>query len=112
MWSSRAIRIHSYSMYERQPVGDAPSIQFANVEHRYRVIMERRDTLREAFVHIFNNGPRFREFTVLKNVSFSIFLGETVGIAGRNGSGKSTILKLIAGIFRAGRGTIAVRVQV
>jgi ABC-type polysaccharide/polyol phosphate transport system ATPase subunit len=99
-------------MYERQPIGDTPSILFENVEHRYRVIMERRDTLRETFVHVFNNGPRSREFTVLKDVSFSIFPGETVGIVGRNGSGKSTMLKLIAGIFRAARGTITVRGQV
>jgi ABC-type polysaccharide/polyol phosphate transport system ATPase subunit len=98
-------------MYERQPDVDA-SIRFQNVEHRYRVIMERRDTLRETFVHLFNHDPRFREFTVLKNVSFSIFPGETLGIVGRNGSGKSTILKLIAGIFRAARGMIAVRGQV
>src|SRR4051812_21371196 len=108
MRSSRDIRIHLSSMYERQSAGDAPSILFENVEHRYRVIMERRDTLRETFVHMFNNGARFREFTVLKNVSFSIFPGETVGIVGRNGSGKSTILKLMVGIFRAARGTIGV----
>jgi lipopolysaccharide transport system ATP-binding protein len=99
-------------MYERQQSGETPSIQFENVEHRYRVIMERRDTLRETFVHIFNNGPRSREFRVLKDVSFRIFPGETVGIVGRNGSGKSTVLKLIAGIFRAARGKITVSGQV
>jgi lipopolysaccharide transport system ATP-binding protein len=99
-------------MYERQPTGGTPSIQFENVEHRYRVIMERRDTLRETFVHLFNSGPRSREFTVLEDVSFSIFPGETVGIVGRNGSGKSTILKLIAGIFRPARGRFTVRGKV
>jgi ABC-type polysaccharide/polyol phosphate transport system ATPase subunit len=99
-------------MYDRPPTGNPPSILFENVEHRYRVITERPDTLRETFVHLFHQGPRSREFTVLKNVSFSIFPGETVGIVGRNGSGKSTILKLVAGIFRAARGTITVRGQV
>jgi ABC-type polysaccharide/polyol phosphate transport system ATPase subunit len=86
-----------------------PSILFENVEHRYRVILERRDTLRETFVHLFNKTPRFKEFTVLRDVSFNVFPGETLGIMGRNGSGKSTILKLIAGIFRAARGTVAVQ---
>ncbi|WP_396021694.1 ATP-binding cassette domain-containing protein [Bacillus cereus group sp. BfR-BA-01380] len=35
---------------------------------------------------------------VLKNISFEVYAGEKVGIVGANGSGKSTILKLIAGI--------------
>jgi ABC-type polysaccharide/polyol phosphate transport system ATPase subunit len=35
---------------------------------------------------------------VLKNVTFAAYAGEKVGIVGANGSGKSTILKLIAGV--------------
>ena len=35
---------------------------------------------------------------VLKNITFQVYSGEKVGIVGVNGSGKSTILKLIAGI--------------
>ena len=35
---------------------------------------------------------------VLKNITFQVYAGEKVGIVGANGSGKSTILKLIAGI--------------
>ncbi len=36
---------------------------------------------------------------VLKNISFQIYSGEKVGIVGVNGSGKSTVLKLIAGVL-------------
>ncbi|MFL6301149.1 MAG: ABC transporter ATP-binding protein [Terriglobales bacterium] len=92
--------------------GLEPSIIFESVEHRYRVILERRDTLREAFVHWFKKGSHYKEFTVLRDFSLMVFPGETVGIIGRNGSGKSTVLKLIAGIFLPAEGTIRVRGQV
>jgi ABC-type polysaccharide/polyol phosphate transport system ATPase subunit len=95
------------SMFESNCI--EPSIVFDRVEHRYRVIMERRDTLREAFVRLLRRSSHFKEFTVLKDFSLLVFPGETVGIIGRNGSGKSTLLKLMAGIFRAAKGTISVQ---
>lgn len=43
---------------------------------------------------------------VLNDVSFNVYRGETLGIIGRNGAGKSTMLRLMAGIFRPSSGTI------
>ncbi|QIB67646.1 ABC transporter ATP-binding protein [Kineobactrum salinum] len=43
---------------------------------------------------------------VLDNVSLSLYRGETLGIIGRNGAGKTTILRLMAGIFKPGSGRI------
>ena len=48
------------------------------------------------------------EFWALSNVSLKIDRGEAVGLVGRNGSGKSTFLKLIAGIFRPTAGRLLV----
>lgn len=48
----------------------------------------------------------YHEFSALKNVSFDIKRGETVGIVGRNGSGKSTILQIICGTLSQTVGTI------
>ena len=48
----------------------------------------------------------------LKGVTFDVAAGRTLGIVGRNGSGKSTILKLIAGIGKPTEGTIHVRGKV
>jgi ABC-type polysaccharide/polyol phosphate transport system ATPase subunit len=47
-------------------------------------------------------------FQALSDVSFSVAAGRTYGIIGRNGSGKSTMLKLVAGITRPTTGTVKV----
>ena len=51
-------------------------------------------------------------FEALRGVSFDVPAGKTFGIVGRNGSGKSTMLKLIAGIGRPTTGTVDVRGRV
>lgn len=45
----------------------------------------------------------------LKNVSFTVRPGEVLGIIGRNGAGKSTILKVISGILKPTEGSVSVR---
>jgi ABC-type polysaccharide/polyol phosphate transport system ATPase subunit len=83
-------------------------IYFHNVVQRFRLIQERPDTLREAFSHLFRNRVSYHEFEALKGISFVIRQGETVGLIGRNGSGKSTILKIIAGVYRPTAGQVRV----
>jgi len=62
--------------------------------------------LREFFVrgHL---RPRADEFWALRNISFEINPGDAVGVIGKNGTGKSTLLKLIAGVLIPDEGTIA-----
>ncbi len=83
-------------------------IRFADVTQRFRVIRERSDTLREAFARLFKRKANYLDFQALKHVSFEISEGEVVGIIGHNGSGKSTTLKLIAGVYRPTAGVVEV----
>ena len=48
---------------------------------------------------------RRRRFWVLEDISFDLYPGETLGVIGRNAAGKSTLLRLLAGILRHDRGT-------
>src|SRR4029079_6983719 len=48
-------------------------------------------------------------FPAVQDVSFTLPAGRTLGVIGRNGSGKSTMLKLVAGITKPTSGTVTVR---
>ncbi|NWH05668.1 ABC transporter ATP-binding protein [Desulfobacter latus] len=47
-----------------------------------------------------------KRFEALKDVSFDIFSGESIGVIGRNGAGKSTLMTLISGIIKPDRGEV------
>ncbi|MGH9254024.1 MAG: ABC transporter ATP-binding protein [Vicinamibacterales bacterium] len=92
------------------------AIEVRGVRKTYRRYGRRKQfgTLKSALL----SGRGLRElrpdqtFEALKGVSFDVAEGRTVGVVGRNGSGKSTMLKLIAGIGKPSEGTIAVRGRV
>jgi ABC-type polysaccharide/polyol phosphate transport system ATPase subunit len=81
------------------------AIEFNSVWKKFK--KGRKLLLKEALLDIFKPGAT-TDFWVLKDVSFAIEKGETVGIIGKNGSGKSTILKLIAGVLTPTKGEVKV----
>lgn len=84
-------------------------ISFENVSKRFRLLKIPRRAFQDVFVNMFNKEVRGRHhFWALQDVTFSIKAGETVGVLGANGSGKSTILKLISRIIDPTTGVIRV----
>ena len=83
-----------------------PAVAARSVSKTFVVPEEKRHTLKERVLHPRKIGSN--SFDALRDVSFAIYPGEFFGIAGRNGSGKSTMLKCLAGIYQA-QGDIWVR---
>jgi ABC-type polysaccharide/polyol phosphate transport system ATPase subunit len=86
-------------------VADTPAIVVDRVSKTFRVPEERTHTLKERALHP-RRRSRHEAFSALRDVSFTIDSGEFFGIVGRNGSGKSTMLKCIAGIYGVDSGRI------
>ena len=78
---------------------------------RFLLRHNRSGSIKERFLGLIHPSHRERteEFWALRDVTLSINSGEAVGIIGRNGSGKSTFLRLVAGIHRPTEGALAVR---
>lgn len=70
---------------------------------------ERVDSIKEYLIRLAKHQLQFEEFYALKDINLSIKQGDVVGIVGLNGSGKSTMLKVISGILRPSTGTAVVR---
>ena len=83
---------------------DPPEIEFRHVSKRFRLKEGR--TIREYFQSILAKRTLGEEFEALHDVTFQVARGEVLGIIGRNGSGKSTALKLIAGVSAPSEGQV------
>lgn len=77
-----------------------------NVDKIYKLYNRPSDRLRDAFS--LSKKKRYKEKYALKQVDMTVYQGETVGIIGTNGSGKSTILKMITGVLNPTKGNIIV----
>ena len=80
------------------------AIEVRNVRKHFKVYMDKGHMLRERLIHW--NRNRYEKREVLKGISFDVKKGESVGLIGRNGCGKSTTLKLLTRILRPNEGTI------
>ena len=72
------------------------AIRVNNVSKLYKLYDRPMDRLKESLG--LSRKKMYKEHYALKNVSFDVHRGETVGIIGTNGSGKSTMLKIITGV--------------
>lgn len=85
-------------------------ISVENVSKMYKLYDKTSDRLKEAFS--LTHKQYYTPFYALHDISFSVKKGETVGIIGTNGSGKSTILKIITGVTKPTEGKVHIEGKV
>ena len=94
----------------------APRVVFENVRKTFRM-RNRSDSLRDAIPRLGRrllgrSGAAPARFTALDGVSFEVDECEVVGFLGANGAGKSTTLRLAAGVYEPDSGRVAVEGRV
>ncbi|MBE5873380.1 MAG: ATP-binding cassette domain-containing protein, partial [Lachnospiraceae bacterium] len=82
------------------------AIDVQNVQKIYKLYDKPSDRMKDAFGLLKKRPPK--KHYALNDVSLKITKGETVGIIGTNGSGKSTILKIITGVLNPTAGKVTV----
>ena len=81
-------------------------IEVSDVTMRFRLNNDKILSLKEFVTTALRGKLTYNEFTALEHVSFTVRRGETLGLIGRNGAGKSTMLKVISGILKPTEGSV------
>lgn len=82
-----------------------------SVDHvfmKFNLASEKFDSFKEYVIKSLKKQVSFDEFWALKDVSFELKKGDALGLIGLNGSGKSTMLKTIAGVLKPTKGNVKV----
>ena len=82
------------------------AIKITNLTKIYKLYARNRDRLKDSLG--LSKKANYKEHYALKNVDMEVKTGESVGIIGVNGSGKSTILKIITGVLNATSGDVQI----
>jgi ABC-type polysaccharide/polyol phosphate transport system ATPase subunit len=82
------------------------AIAFASVTKTFPMNAQR--MLARGYLERFLKRAEKQRFTALRNITFRIPAGQTVGVVGSNGAGKSTLLSLVAGLCPPDQGTVTV----
>ncbi len=85
-----------------------PIVEVDDVSMIFNIASERLDSLKEYFLKIVKRELMFKEFRALDHISFTVNRGDVFGLVGTNGSGKSTMLKIVAGVLEPSEGSCAV----
>ena len=88
------------------------AIRAENVSKRFRIGSRSKAGLKERLVQRRGRRPEALDLWALRDATFSVERGDAMGIIGHNGSGKSTALKVLAGIYRPTSGRVEVNGRV
>ena len=81
-------------------------VKVEDVSIKFSLASEKFDGFKEYFIQRVKKKITYQDFRALQDVSFEVYKGETLGLIGVNGSGKSTMLKIIAGVMKPTRGSV------
>ena len=87
-------------------IDNNPAIKIDDVAVRYRVPHEGFSGIKEYSIRLLQRRVHYEEFWALRGVSLEVNKGDVFGIIGRNGAGKSTMLKVMARVLQPTRGRI------
>ncbi|MBI1884587.1 MAG: ABC transporter ATP-binding protein [Chlamydiae bacterium] len=84
------------------------SIKVENLGKRFRLKQDRGRSVKSSLLGLFRRSDLEKSLWALRNISFEVSPGETLGIIGANGAGKSTLLCLIAQTMRPTEGSVQI----
>ena len=90
------------------PDTDSLAIDFRHVSKSFQIAHETKTSVQDFWVNLLRRRIQRQTFHALRDVSFGLEKGQTIGLIGSNGAGKSTILKLITRIIEPDSGHIRV----
>lgn len=88
---------------------DNAIITVEHVSMKFNLSLEKFDNIKEYFIKTIKKQVSYDEFWALNDISFEVQRGDSVGLIGLNGSGKSTMLKTIAGVLKPTKGHVTVK---
>ncbi|MFV0635887.1 ABC transporter ATP-binding protein [Mitsuokella sp. WILCCON 0060] len=83
-------------------------ISVDHVSMHFNLMEERIDSIKEYVVKLLKGKLLYNDFIALDDVSFKVQEGDILGIVGFNGAGKSTMLKILAGVLQPTSGSVKV----
>jgi ABC-type polysaccharide/polyol phosphate transport system ATPase subunit len=83
----------------------ALAIQAKGISKTFHISEDSHNTVKHRLFNLFN-PPRSKKVEAIKPMDFEIYKGECIGLLGRNGCGKSTLIRLLAGVFPTDSGKI------
>ncbi|WP_064965391.1 teichoic acids export ABC transporter ATP-binding subunit TagH [Ornithinibacillus contaminans] len=86
-----------------------PKVVFKNVSKKFQLYKKKSDKILNLFSKSYGGG---KEFFALKDVSFEVEQGLTIGLVGLNGSGKSTVSNILSGVIQPSSGDVLVNGEV